>query len=117
MTRAEQLAQKEARAKARLEKARKALTKVQSAERAEDRTLRDRRRVAVGTLAETAGLCALDDATLTELFALLASLAEGPSPGAVLERLMGEEAMTTTRDRKEAPWNFHQNSYIPQAGS
>lgn len=93
MTRAEQLAQKEARAKTRLEKARKALTKVESEERAEDRKLRYRRRVAVGTLAEAAGLCVLDDATLTELFALLASLAEGPSPGAVLERLLGEEGM------------------------
>jgi hypothetical protein len=117
MTRAEQLAQAAARAQEKLDRDKKSLAQVQAQQRSEERKARNKRRVEVGTLADAAGLCALDDPTLTELFALLASLAEGPNPGAVLESLLAEEAMTTTRDRKEAPWNSHQNSCIPQAGS
>jgi hypothetical protein len=91
MTRAEQLAQAAARAQEKLDRDKKSLAQVQAQQRSEERKARHRRRVEVGTLADAAGLCALDDPTLTELFALLASLAEGPNPGAVLQSLVVDE--------------------------
>jgi hypothetical protein len=124
MTRAEQLAQAAARAQEKLDRDKKSLAQVQAQQRSEERKARNKRRVEVGTLADAAGLCALDDTTLTELFALLASLAEGPSPGAVLESLVMDETWKylegtghDTHARKEAPWNSPQNSSMPQAGS
>jgi hypothetical protein len=106
MTRAEQLAQAAARAQEKLDRDKKSLAQVQAQQRSEERKARNRRRYQVGTLAEAAGLCALGDGDLMELFGLLASLAEGPSPKAVLESLLCESAgpALETVDGMARPW-------------
>lgn len=52
----------------------KALERSQAKDRDLKRQLRDARRMVVGTLADEAGLCATDTATLAQGFALLARL-------------------------------------------
>jgi hypothetical protein len=88
MTRIERLAQTEARAKARVQAQRQRLAKVQSAQRAEERTQLAKRRKLVGTMVEDAGLFVLDDATLAGLMQRLAPLVQMPNPVAVLESLL-----------------------------
>jgi hypothetical protein len=90
MTRADRLAQTEARAKAKLEAERKRLAGIQGAQRAEHKKLRDKRRYQVGTVADEAGLLAWEDTTLAGLFALLATLREAPNPVALLEGLLSD---------------------------
>jgi hypothetical protein len=106
MTRKERLAQAAERAKAKLASDRKSLQQVEAQQREEDRRQRNRRRYAVGTLADAAGLCALGDEDLMELFGLLASLAEGPSPKAVLASLLSDSAgpALETVDGMARPW-------------
>lgn len=88
MTRAERLAQTEARARAKLEAQRKQLAQVQAAQREEDRKALHRRRLQVGKLAEDAGLLALEDTTLAALFARLTPLAIAADPIAALDALL-----------------------------
>jgi hypothetical protein len=88
MTRAERLAQAAQTAQAKLDEERKRLARIQGAQRAEHKKLRDKRRYQVGTLGDEAGLLAWDDTTLAGLFALLATLREAPNPVAMLEGLL-----------------------------
>jgi hypothetical protein len=83
-TRPEQLARAEATAKAKIDEEKRKLAAVQSAQRAEAKKARNQRRFHVGTLADQAGLLALDDALLTEMFALLARLAQHDDPHGTL---------------------------------
>ena len=77
MTRAERLAQTEARARAKLDADRKRLAQVQAQQRDAERQALHKRRVLVGKLAEEAGL-----------FARLAPLAAAAAPVAALEALL-----------------------------
>jgi hypothetical protein len=88
MTRAERLAQTEARARAKLDADRHRLAQVQAQQRDAARQALHRRRMLVGKLAEDAGLFALDDALLAGLFARLSPLVEAPDPVAALEALL-----------------------------
>jgi len=88
MTRAERLAQTEARTRAKLDADRKRLAQVQAQQRDAERQALHKRRVLVGKLAEDAGLFALDDALLAGLFARLAPLAAVATPVAALEALL-----------------------------
>ena len=88
MTRSERLEKAAARALARLEVQRKALTQIQSAQSAEEKKALTKRRLQVGTLADQAGLLVLDDVTLAVLFSLMATLLDAPDPVAVLEGLL-----------------------------
>ena len=92
MTRAERLAIAEANAKRTLETSRMTYAQAQSKRRAEERKVRTRRQLRVGTLASKAGLFDWDDATLAVLFALLATLREVPDPVALLEALLCDSA-------------------------
>jgi hypothetical protein len=87
MTRAERLAQTEARARAKLDADRKRLAQVQAQQRDAERQVLHKRRVLVGKLAEDAGLFALDDATLAALFARLAPLVAAADPVVALASL------------------------------
>ena len=90
MTRAERLAQTEARARAKLDADRSRLKQVQAHQRDAERQAVHRRRVLVGKLVEDAGLFALEDATLAGLFARLAPLVDAPDPVALLEGLLSD---------------------------
>jgi hypothetical protein len=88
MTRAERLAQTEARARAKLDADRKRLAQVQAQQRDVERQALYRRRVLVGKLVEDAGLFALEDATLAALFARLSPLVAAADPVAALATLL-----------------------------
>ena len=88
MTRAERLAHAEARAKARLDAQRSQLAKVQAQRQAEEQNALRKRWALVGKLAHEAGLFPLSDATLLQLFAMLASLVDAPDPVATLDGLL-----------------------------
>jgi hypothetical protein len=90
MTRTERLAATEARTKARLDAERTRLAQVRSAQKAVALQARTKRRYQIGALADAAGLCDLSDADLAGLFALLATLAHGPGPVAVLASLLSD---------------------------
>ena len=90
MTRAERLDRAAARAKAQLETQRKTLAKIQAAQYEEEKKELTKRRLLVGTLADQAGLFALDDTTIAALFSLLAPLVHGPDPVAVLDAVLSE---------------------------
>jgi hypothetical protein len=95
MTRAERLAQQEARAHAHLVAQQRRLAEVQG-HLAEAQTrhrevvqkARTQRRVQVGRLAEDAGLFTLNDADLAALFQLLTPLLQTPNPVACLAGLL-----------------------------
>jgi len=88
MTRAERLAQTEARARAKLDADRKRLAQVQAQQRDAERQALHRRRVLIGKLVEDAGLFALDDAILAALFARLSPLVAAADPVAALAALL-----------------------------
>src|SRR5262245_46586786 len=67
---------------------RKALAKVLSQQREDERKARDARRYAVGKAADQAGLFVWDNTTLDGLFQALALLRDVPDPVAVLEGLL-----------------------------
>ena len=90
MTRAERLAQTEARARAKLDAQRTRLAQVQAAQREEERKALSKRRLLVGKLVDEAGLFSLDDTTLAGLFARLAPLVDAPDPVALLEGLLSD---------------------------
>ena len=90
MTRAERLAQTEARARAKLDADRKRLAQVQAQQRDAERWALHKRRALIGKLVEEAGLFCLDDATLGGLFARLAPLVDAPDPVAVLDALLSD---------------------------
>jgi hypothetical protein len=92
MTRAETLAKAKAAVLEQLDAERQRLKQILAGEREEARKARTKRRLAVGTLADEAGLFAWEDTTLRQLFALLAGLKEAPNPVAVLEGVLGEES-------------------------
>ena len=92
MTRAERLAQTEARARAKLEAQRTRLAQVQAAQREVERKALTKRRLLVGKLVDEAGLFALDDAMLVGLFARLTPLVEAPDPVTLLESLLSDSA-------------------------
>jgi hypothetical protein len=85
MTKAERLARKHAADQAALDAARRQYEDTKALLREEARTQRAKRRATVGTLADHAGLLALDDTTLFGLFTLLTGLGTLPNPVAVLE--------------------------------
>jgi hypothetical protein len=60
------------------------LASIASAQRAEAKKARDKRRYQVGLLADDAGLLALDDAFLKELLALLRQVAQQADPHATV---------------------------------
>ena len=60
------------------------LASIASAQREEQRKLRDRRRYALGQMIDEAGLAALDDAFLKELLALLSQIAQQADPHATV---------------------------------
>jgi len=60
------------------------LATIASAQRAEQRKVRDQRRYQVGTLCDEAGLVALDDALLKELLALLGQVVQQADPHATV---------------------------------
>ena len=90
MTRAERLDRAAARAKAQLETQRKTLAKIQAAQYEEEKKALTKRRLLVGTLADQAGLFALDDTTIAALFSLLAPMVHVPDPVAVLAAMLSE---------------------------
>ena len=90
MTRAERLAQQEARAKAKLEYERLKYAEAQRQRREEDKRLLTKRYHLIGQWADEAGLLALSDADLRALFALLTPLLATPNPVAVLAGLFAE---------------------------
>ena len=100
MTKAERLAAKIQRDKDTLEKQRQVLAESEATLRAEirhseaalrdeERKATDKRRYQVGALAEEAGLFAMSNTELAEVFAALGALRAGERPGAVLEALVG----------------------------
>jgi hypothetical protein len=95
MTRAERQAAKEEELKQKLadqeaayrldrESTLKAIARAKQAQREEERKVLVQPQASVGKLVASAGLFALDDATLAELFAALTPLAELPNPVALL---------------------------------
>jgi len=88
MTRDERLAKQEAKAKKALEAAQRAHNQAVAASAQQARENLKKRRYKIGLAADTAGLLALDDATLAQLFQVLAPLAALPHPVAVLEGCM-----------------------------
>jgi hypothetical protein len=97
MTRAERLAQTEARAQARLEAQKRQLAQVHARRHAEDQKALRKRRLLVGRLVEASGLFVLDDTTLAALFVALAPLLRTPHPVAVLEGLLCDVVGTPGR--------------------
>ena len=100
MTKAERLAAKIQRDRETLEKQRQVLADSEATLRAEirhseaalreeERKATDKRRYQVGALAEEAGLFAMSNTELAEVFAALGALRAGERPGAVLEALVG----------------------------
>jgi hypothetical protein len=90
MTRAERLAEQEARAKARLDKQRKLHAAAQARRREEEQRQRTKRYQLLGQLLDDAGLLTLSDTDLAGLFRILAPLVHVPDPVAVLASLVGE---------------------------
>ena len=90
MTRAERLAQTEARARAKLDADRIRLKQVQAQQRDAERQALYRRRMLVGKLVEDVGLFALDDQTLAGLFQTLTALVDAPDPVALLASLLSD---------------------------
>lgn len=88
MTKTERIAERAHRLKQELEAKGRQLAQVQSQQREAARKAQNHRRFQVGKLADDAGLCGWDDATLTGLFQSLALLRECSSPVAVLESLL-----------------------------
>ena len=87
MTRTEQLAQDAAKTKAQLNR-----IQIQAAQRAEAKKQRERRRLAIGTMADQAGLFAWDDLVFAQLFTLMAERLVGvPDPVALLEALLSDQ--------------------------
>lgn len=95
MTPAEKRAEQRMRAREALESARAKLEQLEAQERAEARKATNRRRLAVGTLADKAGLFAWDDATLRELFGLLATLSDTPNPVGMLSSMLTDPDAAT----------------------
>ena len=100
MTKAERLAAKIQRDRDTLEKQRQVLAESEATLRAEirhseaalrdeERKATDKRRYQVGALAEEAGLFAMSNTELAEVFAALGALRAGERPGAVLAALVG----------------------------
>jgi ferredoxin len=103
MTRAERLAEKEARTRDKLAAQRKRLAPVQAQQREEERKALTKRCMAVGMCAEQAGLFAFDDATLAGLFRLLTTLHAEADPVARLTSLAqirrgGQQQQNIKRD-------------------
>ena len=92
MTCVERATQHEQRLKNQLATASRTRLQLQAHERATARKARAKRHQRIGALADEAGLCVWDDATLARLFALLTPLTDMPHPEAVLESLMHEDA-------------------------
>jgi hypothetical protein len=69
----------------------KAIAKAKQAQREEERKALVRRQAGVGKLVASAGLFALDDATLGCLFEVLAPLAQVPNPVARLASLIAPD--------------------------
>jgi hypothetical protein len=88
MTRAERLAQQEAKAKAKLEAQRQQLAHVQAQRRQAEQKALAQRWLLVGRLVHDAGLFVLTDTTLHQLFAVLARLVDAPDPVATLAGLL-----------------------------
>jgi hypothetical protein len=88
MTRAERLAQQEARAKEKLRKDRKKLVQATHKRRGEEKRLRTKQQYLVGKLADDAGLLVLEASMLAGLFAQLTPLVTTPDPVATLAALM-----------------------------
>jgi hypothetical protein len=86
----ERLAQAKVKAREKLANDKRALAIIESAERAEQRKARDKRRYLLGAMVDEAGLAGLDDAVLRPLLGLLASVAQGPDPVALLEALLAD---------------------------
>jgi hypothetical protein len=93
MTKAERLAAKEAADQQKLDDSRKALARTQALRREETRKATDKRRYAVGALADEAGLLAWSNADLRAVFTLLARLADAGQPVAVLEECLREPTL------------------------
>lgn len=98
MTRAQRLAERTQREKARLERQRQQVADLEAQGREEARKERSRRRFQVGALADDAGLLAWENGTLAGLFTQLARLHDTPDPVKVLEGLLrGAEAGISER--------------------
>jgi hypothetical protein len=87
MNRLERLAQQKARAAEKHAATQAKLAQLAAQERAVQREALRKRRAIVGKLAEDAGLFALDDPTLAQLFAALARVVDTPDPVGHLEAL------------------------------
>jgi hypothetical protein len=89
-SRDERLAQAAEVLKEEIAAKKRALAVNASAQKAEQRKARDRRRYQCGTLVDEAGLARLDDTVLRPLLGLLASVAAVPNPVALLEALLAD---------------------------
>lgn len=89
MTRAERDAELEQRLKDDIAARNRRLAQVQARQREEARKAQHARRYQVGKLADEAGLCGWDDATLRQVFQVLAGLQEKSDPATVLAGMMG----------------------------
>ena len=90
MTRAERLAEQEAKAKAKRDNDHATYRAKRSARLAEEKHQRRKRHSRVGRLADDAGLLALSDADLAGLFAAFAPLTHVPHPVAVMASLLAD---------------------------
>ena len=88
MTRSERLARSTARAAQRLANAKAADALARAKQRENDHVTLDKRCAQVGRLAHGAGLLAWENSTLSQLFTLLAQLADSPDPVSVLGGLL-----------------------------
>jgi hypothetical protein len=102
VTKDERLTEAARRAKEKLTTNHKALAKIESAQRHEQRKARNKRRYVVGTLADKAGLLAWRDADLATVFAVLTKLAQGTNPVTALEGFLGE--VETVRGGRKEPF-------------
>jgi hypothetical protein len=97
MTRAERLAQTEARALERLAAQKRQVAVAHARRHAADQQALRKRWFLVGRLVDASGLFVLDDATLAALFQALAPVVEAPNPVAVLEGLLTDVGGTPGR--------------------
>ena len=94
MTRAEKLAQQEHHMQAQVTRARQRYIAVQRRRKQAEQQARTRRYVAVGAMAEKAGLLTLESSDLAGLFALVGRLVQVPHPVPVLEALLHDVSST-----------------------
>jgi hypothetical protein len=107
ITRAERVAQAEARLRDPKATLAKGLARAQAVQRSEEKKARDKRRYLVGQMADEAGLFAWSDADLHAVLTSLATLRDVPHPGAVLAGLLQESSLVVVPPELAWPMLAH----------